>query len=227
MCGRYTLKTSAIELQREFNLDHEPQLEARYNIAPLQAAPIITDRVPRELTVARWGLLPHWAKDVRIASRMINARAETLTQKTAFKELLGHHRCLVVCDGFYEWKRHGQQRTPMYIHPVADRPMAMAGLWSTWTSPDGIAVVTFTIVTTRANELVRPIHDRMPVFLDVEARKRWLSGPTKDLPALIELLTPWRGEAFEAYQVSPHVNSALVDDAACIEAAKTVQLSLL
>ena len=227
MCGRYTLKTSALDLQRELSLDETPQLEARYNIAPTQAAPIVTDAAPRHLVTARWGLLPAWAKDTRIASKLINARAETLLQKAVFRELLGHHRCLVPCDGFYEWKRHGTQRTPMYI----DRPdhglLTMAGLWTTWRSPEGMDVVTFTVVTTRANDAVRPVHDRMPVFLDAAGRERWLSGPTKDTAALLELLAPWRGEPLEVYQVSPKVNSVTADDPGCIEPAKTVQLSLL
>lgn len=225
MCGRYTLKTSAVELQRELNLDEAPQLEARYNIAPTQAAPIVTGQATRRLVTARWGLLPSWAKDTRIAAKLINARSETLLQKAVFRELVDKQRCLVPCDGFYEWKRHGTQRTPMYIDRADHGLLTMAGLWATWRSPEGMDVVSFTIITTAANEVVRAVHDRMPVFLDAQGRERWLAGPGKD--ELHELLCPWRGEGLEAYQVSPRVNSVAADDAACIEPAKTVQLSLL
>ena len=112
MCGRYVLKASALDLQRQFHLDEVPQLTARYNIAPLQAAPIILDAAPRKLVVAQWGLLPRWAKSTKIAHQLINARAETLKDKAAFKELLAGHRCLVPCDGFYEWRKEGAQRLP-------------------------------------------------------------------------------------------------------------------
>jgi len=226
MCGRYTLKSSAVELQREFNLETTPVLEARYNIAPTQAAPVILDKAPRELTLARWGLLPFWAKDAKEAHKMINARSETLTQKKAFAEALEHRRCLVPCDGFFEWKKDPTRRTPFYIASSAGHPLAMAGLYSTWRSPDGVDVLTYTIVTTRANEEVRGVHDRMPAFLDGDERARWLSGPTKDTEALLQLLHPWRGK-LALTEVSPHVNSVAADDPECIEPAKAVQLSLL
>ena len=214
-------------LEEELGLDEEPQLEARYNIAPTQAAPIVTDATPRKLTLARWGLLPFWAKDVKIASKMINARSETLLEKPAFKDALEKRRCLVPCDGFYEWRRYGRQRTPMFIELPSHHVLAMAGLWSSWRSPEGLDVLTFTVITTRANAFMAPIHDRMPVFLDLEARTRWLSGPTKDTAALVELLRPWHGEPLTALEVSAKVNSVEVDDPSCVEPAKTVQLSLL
>lgn len=228
MCGRYVLKASPAELKKVFHLEQVPEaLPPRFNIAPLQAAPIITDAAPKTLTVARWGLLPHWAKDTKIASRMINARGETLRRRGAFKELLADHRCLVPCDGFYEWKRDARLKRPHFIHAASGGLLAMAGLWSRWRSPDGLDVVTFTVITSASNELVRPLHDRMPVFLDEEGRRRWLSGPTHDLAALEELLHPWRGAALAEYEVTPHVNKATVDDPTCLEPARTVQLSLL
>lgn len=228
MCGRYVLKASPAELQKVFHLEHVPEaLPPRFNIAPLQAAPVILDASPKELTVARWGLLPHWAKDPKIASRMINARAETVAKRTAFKELLPGHRCIVPCDGFYEWRKTGRVHQPHFVHAASGEPLAMAGLWSRWRSPEGLDVLTFTVLTCAANPLVRPIHDRMPVFLDDEGRRRWLSGPAYDLAALEELLRPWHGAPLAEYEVSPHVNKASVDDPACLEPAHTVQLSLL
>lgn len=227
MCGRYVLKASAVALQRELHLDAVAPLHPRFNLAPLQAAPIVTDAHPRALTMARWGLLPAWAKDARLASRMINARSETLTQKPAFKHLLPGHRCLVPCDGFYEWRHEGAARLPTFVHRRDGGLLTMAGLWSPWRGPDGLEVVTFTVITTPANAEVQPVHDRMPAFLDEEGRQRWLSGPTRDLEALTALLRPWHGAPLELTAVSTHVNSALVDDAACLEPAKTEQLRLL
>ncbi|MEW5739299.1 MAG: SOS response-associated peptidase [Myxococcota bacterium] len=228
MCGRYVLKASPAELQKVFHLEHVPEaLPPRFNIAPLQAAPVILDAAPGELTVARWGLLPHWAKETKVASRMINARAETLAKKTVFRELLPRHRCLVPCDGFYEWKRSGRAREPHFIHAKSGELLAMAGLWSRWRSPDGLDVITFTIITSAANELVRSLHDRMPVFLDEEGRRRWLSGPAYDLAALEQLLRPWHGAPLTEYAVTPHVNKVAFDDPSCLEPAHTVQLSLL
>jgi putative SOS response-associated peptidase YedK len=223
MCGRYVLKTSAIRLERELGLEEAAPFEAHYNLAPMQAAPIITDAAPRKLTVAQWGLLPFWAKDVKLASKLINARAETLEQKPAFRDLLKTHRCLVPADGFYEWKRFGAQRTPHFIRRADEQLLTMAGLWSTWKSPDGLEVVTFTIVTTEANGMMRELHDRMPVLLDEAGREAWLSKEGK--PGA--LLVPWHGAPLEQYEVAPQVNSVAFDGPACIEPAKVVQLSLL
>jgi len=224
MCGRYVLKTSALDLERELHLEERPVLEARYNIAPLQAAPVLLGTGARVLTIARWGLLPRWAKDVRIASRLINARSETLASANAFKDLLAAHRCLVPCDGFYEWTREGRLRTPHFIHAAVPHLLTMAGLWSTWTSPEGLAVVTFTVVTTRANDLVSRLHDRMPIFLDGPDREAWLHGP---LEAALPLLAPWSGAPLAEYQVGRAVNSVAVDDPRCLQPATEVQLSLL
>lgn len=227
MCGRYVLKASALELQKTFHLDEVPQLTARYNIAPLQAAPVILDAAPRKLTVAQWGLLPRWAKDPRLAHQLINARAETLKEKPAFKELLGDHRCLVPCDGFYEWRHEGPRRVPHFIHDAGDQVLAMAGLWNRWRSPDGLDVDTFTIITTQATGQLQSLHERMPVFLDAEGRERWLSGATTDLPALEALLRPWHGAALAIDEVGAHVNSVAVDDERCLAPPTTVQLRLL
>jgi putative SOS response-associated peptidase YedK len=227
MCGRYVLKASTLDLKREFHLDEVPALHARYNIAPLQAAPVILDHAPRKLVLAQWGLLPRWAKDARLAHQLINARAETLESKPAFRDLLGTHRCLVPCDGFYEWRHEGPQRLPHFVHDAGGHLLAMAGLWSRWRSPDGLDLDTFTIITTRANAALRSLHERMPVFLDAEARERWLSGPTSDLAALEALLVPWHGSPLEITPVSQHVNSVTVDDERCLEPPSTVQLRLL
>ncbi len=227
MCGRYVLKASALDLQREFRLGEVPALAARFNIAPMQAAPIIVDAAPRKLTIAQWGLIPRWAKSSKIAHQFINARAETLNTKGAFKELLTSHRCLIPADGFFEWRHEGRSRLPHFIHRPDGHLLAMAGLWTRWHSPDGLDLDTFVIITTGANAQLRGLHDRMPVFLDEEGRQRWLSGPTQDLAALEALLKPWHASPLEVTEVSLRVNSVQVDDARCLEPPAIHQLRLL
>lgn len=214
MCGRYALKASNLDLRAELHLDEVPQLHARFNIAPMQAAPVVLDAAPRVLTIAQWGLLPHWAKDEKIAHQLVNARAETLAEKAAFRDT---HRCLVPCDGFYEWRHESKQRVPHFVRSTSGRVMTMAGLWSRWRSPEGLELDTFTIITTAANDQLATLHERMPVFIDPSQRLAWLAGETP-LPS---------HETFEITQVSPHVNSVSVDDETCLEPATTVQLRLL
>lgn len=227
MCGRYVLKASTLDLQKAFHLDEVPQLSARYNIAPMQAAPIILDAAPRKLVVAQWGLVPQWAKDPKIANQFINARSETLEKKGVFKELLASHRCLVPADGFYEWRHEGKQRLPHFVHEPDGRPLAMAGLWSRWHSPEGMDLTTFVIITTRANGELQSLHDRMPVILDEDGRQRWLSGPSHDFAGLEELLHPWHQSKLEVTAVSPHVNSVAFDDPGCLAPPLVQQLRLL
>lgn len=226
MCGRYTLKARGVDLQRELHLDQEPVLEARYNIAPTQAAPVVLDATPHELQLARWGFTPRWAKDVAEGARHFNARAESVSEKRLFQQALTHARCLVPCDGFYEWRHHGKQATPLHIHVPSHPLQTMAGLWTNWRSPEGLEVVTFTILTTAANPFMARVHARMPLFIAPDERDEWLSRelPAARLEALLR--TPW-APAFEAYEVSAHVNSAAFDDPRCLEKAAAVQLDLL
>jgi putative SOS response-associated peptidase YedK len=225
MCGRYVLKASTLDLQKQFGLDEVPSFSARYNIAPMQAAPIILDAAPRKLVIAQWGLLPRWAKDPKVAHSLINLRSETLDTK--FKELLSTHRCVIPCDGFYEWRHEGKSRLPHFIHRPDGHLLAMAGLWNRWRSPEGLELDTFTVITTAANAQLKSLHDRMPVFLDEEGRQRWLTGPTKDLASLEALLKPWHASPLELTRVSTHVNSVKVDDPQCLEPPATEQLQLL
>jgi putative SOS response-associated peptidase YedK len=227
MCGRYTLTASGEVLQRELNLERVHELGPRYNLAPMQVAPIVTNANPRDLTLARWGLLPAWAKDATMANRMINARSETLEEKKAFAQALQKRRCLVPCDGFFEWKKVGKAKQPLHITFQSKRLMTMAGLWATWRSPEGVDVVTFTIVTTASNPLIAAIHDRMPVFLDGKDRETWLGPATQDVTPFTALLHPWTGEALTMTEVSSRVNSVSVDDAECLAPPQSSQLSLL
>ena len=155
----------------------------------------------------RWGLIPHWAKSASIGSRMINARAETVAEKPAFRDALRRRRCLVLADGFYEWQRTGGAKRPMRIDMQSGEPFAFAGLWSMWRDPDGNRVPSCAIITTAANELLKPIHDRMPVILSRELEEFWLDRSIDDPGSLGSVLTSYSAEAMDAYEVSALVNS--------------------
>lgn len=223
MCARYSLKANPLELQAEFELADVPTLSPRYNLAPTQEAPIITGASPRELTTARWGLIPSWAKELRAITNTFNARAETVAEKGIFKDSFLHRRCLIPVDGFYEWKQVGKLKQPLHITLQSKRPFSLAGLWDTWTSPEGVSVVSFTVVTTTPNDFMRGIHNRMPVVIPPEKRTLWLS----DDAHAGALLVPWAGESLAAIEVSQAVNKVANDDARCLAPASNVQLSLL
>ncbi|MCC6639990.1 MAG: SOS response-associated peptidase [Deltaproteobacteria bacterium] len=215
MCGRYTLGVTPARLAEVFALAQMPELAPRYNIAPTQTAPVILDAPGgRQLELRRWGLVPFWAKDPKIGSRMINARGESLAEKPAFRAAFRRQRCLVPADGFYEWKPSGRRKQPYHVRRADARPFAMAGLFDTWHAGKGDAIASFTIVTTDANALLRPIHDRMPVILDSAGWKEWLD-PTTPLAGVAALLAPHDPADFEAYPVATLVNSPAVDDARC------------
>lgn len=223
MCGRYTLKSRGSDLQRELHLDHEPVLEARYNIAPTQAAAVVLDSNPRELVLARWGFTPSWARAITEGSKHFNARVESIAEKRMFTAALTHHRCLIPCDGFYEWRHHGKNATPYFLHAPDDGVLTMAGLWTTWRSPDALEIVTFTSITTEADAFMSRLHTRMPAFIQKEHRAAWLSHGT-DVKAALSLISPPQLDAFE---VSHHVNNAAFDDPRCLEKPTAVQLDLL
>jgi putative SOS response-associated peptidase YedK len=216
MCGRYTQTKPPGEIKRQLAfIGDEALLQPRYNIAPAQAAPVIL--ASRELTLMRWGLVPLWAKEAQIGNRMINARAETVQDKPAFKRLLGHRRCLVPADGFYEWQGAGRARQPFRFRLKSDAPFAFAGLWDQWHAPEGHALNTFTILTTTANEVVRPVHDRMPVMLGPDGCEQWLAPSAQPSESLLRLLTPFPPDLMMCYPVSPLVNSPKFDGPECIQ----------
>ncbi|GAB2671228.1 SOS response-associated peptidase [Paenibacillus thermoaerophilus] len=220
MCGRYTLAADLAVLLARFDVDvavwpHEP----RYNIAPGQQVPAIVETASgtRRLGALRWGLVPSWANDPRIGSRLLNARAETAAAKPAFRDALARRRCLIPADGFYEWDKRGGGKQPLRFLPKDGGLFAMAGLYETWTSPDGAKLHTCTILTTAPNELVAPIHDRMPVILSPEAESLWLDRRVTDASALAPLLKPYPGERMTAYPVNPSVGRVGFDDPSCLQ----------
>ena len=213
MCGRFTLTVNPDELQQQFGLSQPPptELAPRFNIAPSQAVAVVTNNPERTLELFRWGLIPSWAKDPKIGNKLINARAETLAEKPSFRSALKRRRCLVVADGFYEWKKDGTVKTPMYIQLKDGRPFAFAGLWEVWQPPDGSLVRTCTIITTEPNSLLASIHNRMPVILPPQAYDQWLTpGDLQSVEAL-SLLKPYDAAQMKATPVSSRVNSPAVD----------------
>lgn len=217
MCGRYTLSTPGAELAEVFGLEERVELEPRFNIAPTQRAPIIrlgSDGGPL-LTLCRWGLVPYWADDLSIGNRMINARAESLHQRRAYREALERRRCVVPADGFFEWQAVGGQKQPHYFSRPDAGPFAMAGLWERWGAADEV-VESFTVITTDADAVVAPIHDRMPAILSEESWTVWLSAGGAEKRE--ELLQPVPDGFLQSYPVSTFVNSPRNDSSRCVEA---------
>ncbi|QJC52359.1 SOS response-associated peptidase [Paenibacillus albicereus] len=220
MCGRYTLTVTLEELMLRFLIgqggaaDYEP----RYNIAPAQMVlAIIHDGEKNRLGELKWGLVPPWADDPKIGSRMLNARSETAAAKPAFREPLRRKRCLIPADGFYEWQQRDGGKQPLRITLKNGEPFAMAGLYETWISPEGEKLSTCTVLTTEPNELMRPIHDRMPVILRPEDEALWLDRGMRDPQRLQPLLRPYPPEEMRAYPVRREVGSVRSQGPACIE----------
>ncbi|HZO71642.1 MAG TPA: SOS response-associated peptidase [Ktedonobacteraceae bacterium] len=207
MCGRFTLTVDINTVARAFNVAPSLQTTARYNVAPTQEVVTVMRNGDAHLELLRWGLIPSWAKEESISAKMINARAETLAEKPSFKRLLRNRRCLVVADGFYEWKQEHGGKVPMYITMKDHEPFAFAGLWDTWKSPEGEQIRTCTIITTNPNDVVLPIHNRMPAILTPEAREEWLDPELHDDNVLLHLLAPYPSDAMMARPVSRLVNN--------------------
>jgi putative SOS response-associated peptidase YedK len=226
MCGRFTLTASPRILRESFPLFDEAELAPSFNIAPTQ--PVLAVRqLPHaarpEFVRLRWGLIPPWAEDPKVGYRMINARAETAASKPAFREPFRHSRCLIVADGFYEWKKTGAAKQPYYIRLNDGKPFAFAGLYAHWNKGE-IPIDSCTILTTAANELMRPLHDRMPVILDPAGFEKWLD-PTQDKPDEVQsLLRPFPSAAMIAIPVGTYVNNARNQGPACIAPSEIQEL---
>ncbi len=216
MCGRFTLTTSWEELQKVFpDFNFESSLNSRFNIAPSQNILALTEAETKSVRELRWGLVPFWSKDEKFGQKLINARSETASEKPSFRDAFKKRRCLILADGFYEWKKEGSQKTPYYIRLKSGKPFCFAGLWETWKQPDGGLLYTGTILTTEANQLVNPIHKRMPVILGNENYDAWMN-PKQSVDLLRDLLTQYKSEEMEAYAVSKLVNKPTNDSAQCI-----------
>jgi putative SOS response-associated peptidase YedK len=217
MCGRFTLATPNQTIAEAFELESAPVLKPRYNIAPTQpVAAVRTGPSGRELVMLHWGLIPSWAKDVEIGARMINARAETVAEKPAFRRPFRSRRCLILADGFYEWRRDGERKQPYFITMKDRRPFAFAGLWDRWAAAGGDRVESCTIITTTPNGVLAPIHDRMPAILPPVAQATWLDATVEESERLQSLLQPFDAAEITAYPVSPRVNNPRNDDQDCI-----------
>ncbi len=219
MCGRFALsaKTDLVEkLLPDFHFEEE--LEERYNYAPGQQVPVVLDEEPTLGIKIKWGLVPFWAKDPKIGYRMINARSETVAEKPSFRNSFKKKRCLVIADGYYEWRKeeNSKVKTPFFIRMKDGKPFTMAGLWEKWKSPEGKMLTTTTIITTEPNPMLSEIHDRMPSIILPEDRILWLS-PETNTKHLKNMLLQYPEESMETWEVSNHVNSSKNDDKLCVE----------
>ncbi len=219
MCGRFTLSQPTSAIASAFNLTQTPHLEPSYNIAPTQLIPAIIsapEQGEKQLQMLRWGLIPSWAKDPAIGAKLINARAETVSEKPSFKAAFKRRRCLIVADGFYEWQRQERKKQPYYFRLQNGQPFAFAGLWEHWKSPNEQILVSCTILTTEANNLLRPIHDRMPVILDEKDYDLWLDPEVQQPELLQPPLHPYPADLMTSYAVSTKVNSPKNNTPECI-----------
>jgi len=213
MCGRFELHSAFEIIAKLFGLTGGSiTMPTGFNITPgKDIAIIVKVGGKNELAACRWGFVPSWAKDLKDGYKMINARAETVAEKPSFRQAFSRHRCLVVADGFYEWKNEGGKKTPVYVHLKNGQPFGMAGLYNLWTSPGGETVCTSTIITTDANETLKPIHDRMPVIAPPDKVDLWLDPSVHDKDKLLPLLRPYPDKELELYEVSTRVNSPKID----------------
>jgi putative SOS response-associated peptidase YedK len=218
MCGRFTLTAPADVLNQFFPLFDLADVQPRYNIAPTQmvfALRHLPQAARPEFVRLRWGLVPDWADDIKAGYRMINARAETAADKPAFRSAFRQRRCLILADGFYEWQKVDGRKQPHYIRLSDGKPFAFAGLWEYWNKGEE-PVQSCTILTTDANELMRAVHDRMPVILDPADYAYWLDPTRHESAELQRLLRPFPSDRLTAYPVGTHVNNARFDDKSCV-----------
>jgi len=220
MCGRFSQTASTEVITQQFALDDLPLFKPRYNIAPSQpiaAIRIEPDTTTRNLVMLRWGLVPSWAKDPKIGNQCINAKAETVGEKPSFRSAFKKRRCLILATGFYEWQAQGRTKQPMWIGLRSRRPFAFAGLWEHWKPAEGVSLETCTIITTEPNDLMAPIHNRMPVILAPASYDQWLDPTFQQAETLKALLRPFPSEELTAYPVSTLVNNPRHDAPQCLE----------
>ena len=222
MCGRFTLRTPARDLVEHFELAQLPALLPRYNVAPTQDVMVVrlSPAKEREARLLRWGLVPPWAEDAQVGHRLINARAETVAGKPAFRHAFRQRRCLIAADGFFEWQRQGRKKQPFHFRLRDEGPIGLAGLWECWRSPGGEELQSCAIIVTEANEVVQPVHDRMPVILHPDDYSIWLDPEFEGFAHLQGLLRPYDSAAMIATPVSTLVNSPQNDRPECLQPAE-------
>ena len=228
MCGRFVRKLYTEDIASEFDVDEvAADLAPSYNVAPSQQVAVVMTDEKKRLVSMKWGLVPAWSNDPSIGNRLINARAETLADKPSFREAFTRQRCLVIADGFYEWQKRGRTSQPYFIHLKTDRPFGFAGLYDMWTSPEGELITTCTIITTEPNEVMKTLHDRMPVILAKQVEDAWLDPYNPDHASLAQMLRPYPAAEMQLHTVSPLVNSPANDSPECMAPADPVgQLAL-
>jgi putative SOS response-associated peptidase YedK len=215
MCGRFTLTIDPADMQDTFpKFTFPSEVIPRYNIAPTQPVLVLPNDGRNKANFFVWGLIPSWAKDPTIGSRLINARAETLSEKPSFRSAYKYHRCLIFADGFFEWQTRlgSKAKLPYFIRLKSGKPFTFAGLWEHWQSPDGSEVMSATIITTTPNALMAPIHSRMPVILPGHSYNLWLDPSARSPADLNRLLVPYPAEEMEAFPVSTLINSPANDN---------------
>jgi putative SOS response-associated peptidase YedK len=225
MCGRYMIISSPEAFRRLFGYLEQPNFPPRYNVAPTQPIPVV--RIVegrRQFALVRWGLIPPWVKDPRKFTLLINARAESVNDKPAFRYPMRRRRCLVPADGFYEWKEEGGRKRPYCVRPKNGEPIAFAGLWETWIGPNGEELETAAIITTNANRDLAVLHERMPVIVPPDAFDFWLDCRNVDAPAATALLAPAGEGLLEAYEISSAINRAANDEPGLIEPVSLQQV---
>lgn len=217
MCGRFVMISDLSVIGEEFNIqEFSADVKPSYNIAPgREVAALVHDRVNR-LVSLKWGLIPSWTKNPAVEKGIINARAETVAEKPSFRDSFKKRRCLVLANGYYEWKKVGRNKVPYYVCPRSERPFGFAGLYDTWTSKDERTFNTCTIITTEPNELLRSLHDRMPVIIPKDRESLWLDNSVTEEKSLLSILRPYVNEDMEVREVSTLVNSPLNDLPECI-----------
>ena len=226
MCGRFALAVKPETLKSHFNLSSALELAPSWNIAPSLNIATITDNQngSRELKLRRWGLIPSWAKDATVGNKLNNARGETVAEKPSFKAALKSRRCLIPASGFYEWHTENGVKQPYFISLKSGKPMAFAGLWESWQPNNGDVVESCCIITTAANAIMEPIHERMPVILDAEQWPLWLSTQEQKAAPLLHLLSPHKADSMQAWPVSRELNRiGTRNDAALLEAVIVTQ----
>ncbi len=223
MCGRTSITKTEKELEERFHATfYSEELERynplpNYNVAPTHYVPVITSDDPEHFHIFKWGLLPFWAKDKKIAYKMINARIETILEKNAYKKAVESRRCLVPMDGFYEWQRSGKKKLPYRIVTKDQEIFSVAGIWEKWKSPEGEDIYTFSIITKSPTSIMEGIHDRMPAILLPEQEKLWLDPEISGRDA-VQMVIDYPPDQMEAYRVSTKVNSVRENEKSLIDA---------